>query len=418
MKRKKLLALILALAMTVCLLAGCGQTAEEEVQPTAEPTAEPSVAPEETGETESATPEYMTILLEKMDAYPAEDVVMTVDGTEINWGMYFYLLSAGLQEYARYLGALPENYSLELSDGSTMEDYFNVMALQQAKLYGAVMARAGEAGIVPSEEDEAEIAASWEEMAAAYGGEDAVRAMSFMTGDVYRDLMRFDTGLLGLQTQMFGAEGELVPDEDILSWGEENSYVSIKHILYLYEDEEGNPLDDAGKAEILEKARAVQEELAALADDSQQLEARFDEIMNAESGDKGGLMLFPDGYTFTTGQMVQSFEDAAFALGDYELSDVVESEYGCHILLRLPMRADNQTMNQSSTTGGYYTLRHLAVSQMLTDAIDQWIAEAQIVWAEDYQDFSVVTLFPENAGPAEDAAEEPSADTTAEDTAE
>ena len=43
-----------------------------------------------------------------------------------------------------------------------------------------------------------------------------------------------------------------------------------------------------------------------------------------------------DGYYFTHLEMIEEFETAAFALGDGEVSGVVESEDGFHIIVRLP----------------------------------------------------------------------------------
>ena len=42
----------------------------------------------------------------------------------------------------------------------------------------------------------------------------------------------------------------------------------------------------------------------------------------------------PDGYVFTPGTMVASFEDAAAALEPGQISGIVESDYGYHIILR------------------------------------------------------------------------------------
>ena len=44
-------------------------------------------------------------------------------------------------------------------------------------------------------------------------------------------------------------------------------------------------------------------------------------------------MAYPGGYTFGRGEMLVAFENAAFSLEKGEMSDVVESENGYHIIL-------------------------------------------------------------------------------------
>ena len=60
----------------------------------------------------------------------------------------------------------------------------------------------------------------------------------------------------------------------------------------------------------------------------------FDKLMYEYTEDPG-TKNNPNGYTFQRGVMVKEFEDAAFALSINEVSDVVKSIYGYHIIKRV-----------------------------------------------------------------------------------
>lgn len=119
-----------------------------------------------------------------------------------------------------------------------------------------------------------------------------------------------------------------VTDEDVKKFYDDNpqyfekpEQVRAAHVLIMTQgktDEE----KAAAKTKIegvLKRAKAG-EDFAALAKE-------FSE--DPGSKEKGGE------YTFPRGQMVKAFEDSAFGMKDGEISDVVETEYGYHIIKKL-----------------------------------------------------------------------------------
>ena len=109
--------------------------------------------------------------------------------------------------------------------------------------------------------------------------------------------------------------------------------------------------------------------------------------------DDPGMTTFPDGYTFTSGQMVQEFEDGTRALEDYALSDIVESSYGCHIILRLPLDPEGKTLSQDSGTGDYMTLRADAANELFNAMLLDWIDTAEVEWKGDFGTMDYNELF-------------------------
>jgi parvulin-like peptidyl-prolyl isomerase len=111
----------------------------------------------------------------------------------------------------------------------------------------------------------------------------------------------------------------VVTDEDILAEYNTDKTASVRHILLMTQDK-----SDSAKAEIRKKMEDILAEAKSGADFAK-LAEKYTE--DPGSKDKGGLY-----ENFTKGRMVKPFEDAAFSVPVGEISDIVETRYGYHIL--------------------------------------------------------------------------------------
>ena len=173
-----------------------------------------------------------------------------------------------------------------------------------------------------------------------------------------------------LQEHYFGEEGELYPtDAEVKAYVEDGlGYYRVKHILLSVKDSTtGELLDDAAKAE--KKAKA--EDILAQLQQADDVVALFDQLMNQYSEDPG-LAAYPDGYEAYPGQMVAEFEQASLQLKDGEISGLVESEHGYHIILRLPLDLEKYRSSVVSLRMDEWISVQLAEYGVVTgDAYDQ-----------------------------------------------
>ncbi len=108
----------------------------------------------------------------------------------------------------------------------------------------------------------------------------------------------------------------------------EANYLRAKHVLILTNDEETNePLPEDQKASKKAEADVILSRAKSGED--------FDALVKEFSQDPGSQS-YPDGYVFTSGEMVQEFEDGVRNLKIGGI-DLVESSYGYHIIQRLEL---------------------------------------------------------------------------------
>lgn len=102
--------------------------------------------------------------------------------------------------------------------------------------------------------------------------------------------------------------------------------VRASHILVLTLDDNGQKFDETGIAEAKEKILDLQKKVAEPNADFAELAREFSDCPSGKSSG-GDLGFFP-----RTGAMVEPFADAAYKLKPGQISDIVETQYGYHII--------------------------------------------------------------------------------------
>ena len=154
-------------------------------------------------------------------------------------------------------------------------------------------------------------------------------------------------------------------------------------------DAEAQPAED----QALALAEDIAGRLAAYSGDD--LEGYFDELMAQYNADASENEYFPGGYLFTSGQMVDSFEEAVQSLEEGECSGVVESKYGYHIIMKLPVDVDATPIAFSSyvMNGSEYSLRYIVSMAMFSSVTNGWRENMTVELAEVYGEISPSELF-------------------------
>lgn len=270
-----------------------------------------------------------------------KEVIMIVEGTEITAGYYEKMLGLYKQSIESMYG--PDVWEQEVEEGVKYKDKFKTIILNQIIDTEAVYAKAKEKNLLPKEE---EIEKSFKELKESVDGDENYKK-SLQSIGIDDEFLKSQTEKdLTWQNYRTNFDKETtISDEEIKKYYEENKKMFYRdeakasHILISTVDENDKELSKEKKEEakkkaeeVLKKAKAG-DEFAALAQEYSQ---------DPGSTTKGGDL----GY-FSKGEMVKEFEESVFALEVGEISELVESKFGYHII-KLTDRVDEQTSLEDS----------------------------------------------------------------------
>lgn len=306
------------------------------------------------------------------------ETVLTVNGDAVAADEYSGYMLYNMQYYASMyaqmgLTDLWSNEDMAKSLGASMPE----AAEQQAIYARVVMQKFNELGLKLSYNEQKEMA-SVRRNSIANTGKDAYLnqiAQFGFSDQTYQNFMYISQCYQALNDYYFGENGVNTPsDEDIQKYYEDN-YITAKHILITTVDPasgETKRTDEEAKKE----AQSILDRINAGED--------FDTLMNQYSEDTG-LTNNPNGYTFTEGQMVTEFYDGAKALAEDEVSELVKSSYGYHIIKRVKLD-DSQLDNFKSDIVS-------AISGSMDELLKQWIDEAQVETTDLYSSITYENVY-------------------------
>ena len=341
---KRLGALTLALVMALSALTGCGGKTSNNS------TAGSGSLPDgssSAGDSSQVTPMDLSQITDPylaVSGLAGDEVVARLGETEITAADYLYWLNRSIENYLSQFGGqmttLP--WDTEMSAGLTFGQYMLDRAMEYTSFYFVLRDLAGREGLTPSPEVATDVDKYYADMVLQLDSSEDNVIYTLWAQLLTKDLLvtlSEDPDLFSQLLELYYGEdsGHYPTDAEVNAWLEEEGRYKAKHILLATIDlDTREPLDEETIAQKKAQADDLLSQLRAAEDPI----ALFDDLMNEHSEDTG-LESNPDGYTTQKGEMVAPFEEAALALKAGEISDVVESDFGYHIILRLPMDPDD-----------------------------------------------------------------------------
>ena len=338
----KLLKRLLALGLSASLCLALAACQNGEADPSGSP--DPSASPADPSASPSADiqVDLTQTMFEFASGLKDGDTALTVNGVDIPNELYLYWLAYDcyyLDSYYYQYGAAADFTNQEIVD-YLLDD------VQTAVTYYAVLRQlCEENGISVTSEQDADLQSQID----AY--EDENGEGSFQTLLQSSGLSQDGFYYVNTNSYLFTSLADKLvgepTDADLEQYVADNGIYAVKHILLKTTDKDVT--DDADNVtmtadEFNAQQKALAEDLLSQLQASDDMEALFDQLMNeySEDGrDSDGSLAAPNGYVAGPNDMIPEFEEASMALKPGELSDIVETSAGYHIILRLPVDASN-----------------------------------------------------------------------------
>ncbi|MCT4597560.1 MAG: peptidylprolyl isomerase [Vallitalea sp.] len=351
---KKLISAIMIFSMVAVLFAGCGKKVD-------------------TKDNEGVSSENEGVSGEGK-------VVSTVNGDEISLGevnLYLRQMEAYFERFGSDIWDQPSG-----EEGKTLVDIAKENALNAAQNATIISLLAKDKGVEVTDEQAEEADKLAHEFMDKFDKEIAKK--DGITLEVIKKILNNQAlaqAFFDEEMKDFEADEEelnsMLEQSDQYKGYKENGHkyyvdqVRARHILFSTRDDSNQPVSDEKKAEIKEKAEEVLAKVKA-GEDFATLAKEYSE--DPGSKEKGGE------YTFKRGEMVTEFEETAFNMKDGEVSELVETAFGYHII-KLEEHIDATDAEIQAEEAKEKNIVEEAKKQLMQKAFDGKFEE----WKKDYE---------------------------------
>ena len=307
-------------------------------------------------------PEREFFELEMSTLEPYKDKpLLSINGTSLNGGLInFYVTQDGNENNLRYYSdnfSPAGNLQTLTMNGVPMAKVIVDNAVNDLKIIYAGCAEAEKSGYANKPEVIKEVDSLLADFMLSFKDDEEFNSYCKDLGALPEDIKSFakksflvDSYINSIYEENFSKD---ISTED-LEKEIRSSYITAKHILVE---------DEALAKEIIKKIENGED---------------FDTLMKNYNIDPGATS---EGYTFTKGQMVESFEKASFALAENTYTKTpVKSDYGYHIIYRVPF-------NESYLKTAMSEYKIAVAQNATTEFIEKIKNNASVVFSPEFETY-------------------------------
>ena len=255
------------------------------------------------------------------------ETVADVNGTKITLGQYEFMLKMNKASVESTIGG-SEGWTQKDDSGQTYKDKYKTLVLDQMINTELLAQNAEKEGIKVTDK---EIQSSYNDLKTYVNSDEKIKGAAEelgITDEFLKEQAKLSL-LIQKSQEKFYSE-EKVSDSEMKKYYDEHideykkDEVEASHILIKTTDDNNKPLSEAEQKKAKEKAEKVLKEVKAGGD--------FAELAKKYSQDPGSAANGGALGAFGKGMMVKEFEDAAFGMEPGEVSDLVKTDFGYHII--------------------------------------------------------------------------------------